>query len=135
MSRVMTHNANIIKKQIQTAAVKHIMYPQIDNVYVNVRNLYLTWVHCDPAADHFTWYYVKTLHRVFYVSQNVAFEGIPRKAHQVSASNLYKFSIKCTPRTFYLTICIVNDYKHNSYLTIGYLNYDFITNKSLLLEK
>ena len=69
------------------------------------------------------------------VSQNVAFEGGPKKAHQVSASNLDKFSIKYTARTLYLTICVVNDYKHNSYLTIEHLNYDFSTNKSLLLEK
>ena len=69
------------------------------------------------------------------MSQNEAFEGIPRKAHQVSASNLHKFSINCTARTFYLAICVLNDYKHNSYLTTDYLKYDFITNKSLLLEK
>ena len=40
MSGVMTHNASIIKKQIQTAAVKRIAYPQIVKVYVNVRFVY-----------------------------------------------------------------------------------------------
>ena len=69
------------------------------------------------------------------MSQNVAFEGIPGKAHQVSALDLHKFSIKCTAITFYIAICVVNDYRHNSSLTIDYFNYDFITNKSLLLEK
>ena len=29
----------------------------------------------------------------------------------------------------------MNDYKHNSHFTIDYLQNDFITNKSLLLEK
>ena len=86
-------------------------------------------VHCDPAADHFTWYYETTLHRVFDVSQNVAIEGISRKAHKVSASNLHKFSIKCTPRTFCIAICVVKNYKQNSSLTTDYLNNDFIMNE------
>ena len=106
-----------------------------DRVYVKCGMFTLTRVHSDPAADHLTWYYVTTLHRVFDVSQHVAFEEIPRKAHQVSASNLHKFNIKCTAITFYLAICVVNDYKHNSSVTINYFNYGFITNKSLLLEK
>ena len=64
------------------------------------------------------------------MSQNEAFKGISRKAHQVSASNLHTFSIKCTARTFNLAICVVNDYKHKTYLTIDYLKYDFIMHKS-----
>ena len=83
----------------------------------------LTRVHYDPAAYHFTWYYITILPCVFDVSQNKAFEGIPRKAHQVSASNLQKFSIKCTARIFYLVICVLNDYKHNSYLTMHNLKW------------
>ena len=81
-----------------------------------------------------TWYCITTFPRVFDVSQNEAFEGIPRKAHQVSALNLRKFSIKCTARTFYLAICVVNDYKYNLYLIIDCLRYDVITDRSLLLE-
>ena len=59
----------------------------------------LTQVHCNPAADHFT-YYLMTLPQGFDVSQNEAFEEIPRKAHQVAVSNRHKFSIKCTATTF-----------------------------------
>ena len=81
MNGVMTHNANIIKKQIQTAPLKRITYPQIVRVYVRCVMFTVTRVHCDPANEHFTWYYVTTLHRVYDMSQNVAFEGIPRKAH------------------------------------------------------
>ena len=40
MSGVVTHEANIVKKQIQTAAVKRKTYPQIDKVYVSVHDLY-----------------------------------------------------------------------------------------------
>ena len=40
MSLVMTYNANIIKDQIETTAVKHIAYPQIAKVYVNVRYVF-----------------------------------------------------------------------------------------------
>ena len=36
----------------------------------------------------------------------------------------------CTAITCYLAICVVNDYKHNSSVTINYFNYGFITNKS-----
>ena len=116
------HNANIIKKQIQTAPMKCITYPQIVRVYIKCVIFTLTRVHCNPTADHCMWYYVTTLHRIFYVSQNMAFEGITRKAHQVSASNIHKFSIKCTCAaiSFYLAICVLNDYKQNSSLTIEY---------------
>ena len=69
------------------------------------------------------------------ITQHVTIEGIPRKAHQISASNLQTFSIKCTAITFYLAVCVVNDYTHNSSLTIDYFNYGFITKKSLHLEK
>ena len=49
MNRVMTHNANIIKKnQTKTAAVKRIMYPHIAKVYIMFT---LMQVHCDPPAD------------------------------------------------------------------------------------
>ena len=106
-------------------------------VYLTCVMFILTRVHCDPAADHITRqiYYITTLPLVFDGFQNEAFERIPRKAHQISASNLNKFSIKCTAKTFYVAICDVNDYKHNLYLTIDYLKYDFITNKSLLFKE
>ena len=94
----------------------------------------LTLVHCNPAADHFTWYYVTTLHRVFDIISERGIRRISTKAHQV-LSNLHKFSIKCTAKTFNSAICVVNDYKHSLSLTIDYLNYDFIMTKSLLLEK
>ena len=38
-------------------------------------------------------------------------------------------------KKLYIAICVVNDYKHDSYLTIDYLEYGFIMNKSPLLEK
>ena len=75
----MTHNANIIKDQIQTDVVKRITYLEIVKLCVMFT---LTRAHCDPAADHFTWYYITTLHRVFDVSQNVAFQRISRRAHR-----------------------------------------------------
>ena len=54
MNGVMTHNANIIKKQIQTAPLKCITYPQIVRVYIRCVMFTVTWVQCDPAADNFT---------------------------------------------------------------------------------
>ena len=81
---------------------KHITYPQIVRVYIKCIIFTLTWVHSDPDTDHFEWYYVTTKPRVDDVSQNVAFEGIPRKAHQVSVSNHHIFSIKCTAISFFI---------------------------------
>ena len=38
-------------------------------------------------------------------------------------------------KNFLSSSMLVNDYKHNFYLTIDYFKYDFIMNKSVLLEK
>ena len=47
----------------------------------------LTRVHCDPAADHFKWFHVATLHRIYDVSQNVAFV-MPHNANIVKKIKL-----------------------------------------------
>ena len=118
MSGVVTHNANKIKNLIETAAVKRITHPQVSKVYVNVSYGFLTWIHCDPTADLSS----DITYRPFPVAQNEALEGIPRKAHQVLATNLQKFSIKST-RTFNLARCVVNDHKTQF---VFKLKYDFI---------
>ena len=94
--------------------------------------LTLTRVHCDPVALLFMWYYITASPMLKIQLRNC--EGIPNESI-VSTSNLNRFSIKCTERTFYLSICLVRDYKYNAYLTIDYLKYDFIKDKALLLEE
>ena len=53
MSGVRSHNANITKNQIETAAVKRIMHPQIVKVYVNLCYVYFNMgtFNCDLTAD------------------------------------------------------------------------------------
>ena len=59
------------------------------------------------------------------------FQGKLSSVSVESSKIYYKMYI----RTFYPAMCVVKDYKHNSYLTIDYMKYDFVTNKSLFLEK
>ena len=65
MIGVMMHNPNIIESQIKTAAAKHITYPYIIKVYVNMRTLVT--------------YYVMTIH-VYKIHPRTSFSrGFPGK--------------------------------------------------------
>ena len=60
--------------------------------------------------------------------------AFPGKPSSFSVESFKIYNKKGIVRTFYLVmcnLCVVNDYKHNLFITINYLKNDFITNKLL----